>query len=157
MEVLSEQNIGWYEISNWSKPGYESKHNLSYWRGINVIALGCAAHGHTNQQRWATPRDIDRYVSRFSEDISKRNFDDLFAVIAPNKTIGIDLESFALKLRTRNGIAWPKESFDEKLEKFIEDDFCQYDENNKSIFLTLKGRLLAHSITIELFESYPGA
>jgi putative oxygen-independent coproporphyrinogen III oxidase len=153
-KVLGEQNYNWYEISNWAKPGFESKHNLSYWRGIDVIALGCAAHGHTNKQRWATPRDIDRYVERFSIDISKSNFEDIYAVIVPNKTIGIDLESFALKLRTRTGIVWPKDKFDDNLQKFIENEFCQYDEETNSIYLTLKGRLLAHSITIELFESY---
>ena len=152
--VLKQHGYEWYEISNWSKPGLESKHNLSYWRGIDVIALGCAAHGHTHKKRWATPRDIDRYVSRFSENISNINFDDLFAVIVPNKTIGLDLETFALKLRTRNGVTWPEDKLDSNTQKFIENEFCQYDKETKSIFLTLKGRLLAHSVTLELFESY---
>lgn len=152
--VLSEHGYKWYEISNWSKPGHESLHNLSYWRGIDVIALGCAAHGHTNKQRWATPRDIDRYVERFESSLSSNKFEDLFSVIVPNKTIGMDLESFALKLRTREGIYWPDESFDSKLNRFIDDGFCEYDEATKSIFLSLKGRLLAHSVTLELFESY---
>lgn len=152
--ILSENGFKWYEISNWSKPGHESLHNLSYWRGIDVIALGCAAHGHTNKHRWATPRDIDRYVERFEGPLSDSAFEDLFAVIPANKTIGIDLESFALKLRTREGIFWPDDDFDSNIEKFIKDGFCEYDQSTKSIFLSLKGRLLAHSVTLELFESY---
>ena len=153
-EVLKEYGYNWYEISNWSKPGHESKHNLSYWRGIDVIALGCAAHGHTDNIRWATPRDIDRYVERFNHDVSTEKFEDLFAVIVPNKTVGIDLETFALKLRTRNGIEWPKSKHDSNVEKFIEEGFCHFDPQSESIYLTLIGRLLAHGVTLELFESY---
>lgn len=153
-KILSENSYNFYEISNWSKPGNESKHNLSYWRGIDVIALGCAAHGHTNLKRWATPRDIERYIDRFSKDLSTMSFEELFTVIAPNKAIGIDLESFALKMRTRIGVQWPKDNFDKHVQKFIDEGFCIYDEESKSVYLSVKGRLLAHSISIELFESY---
>ena len=153
--VLSENGFDWYEISNWSLPGYESKHNLSYWRGIDVIGLGCAAHGFTNENRIATPRDIERYMKRFYDtNLNNKKIQELFTIIHPVETISKKMENFALKLRTRSGVAWQKNEFSDVLKMLIENGFCQYDNEKSIIYLTLKGRLMAHSITIELYESY---
>ena len=153
-KLLSENGYSWYEISNWSKPGYESKHNLSYWRGVDVIALGCASHGYTNSQRVATPRDINRYIAKFSGDISNSKFDELFTLIKENDNIDSKMENFALKLRTKQGIFWPSADLIASVVSLINEGFCEYDSESSIISLTLKGRLLAHSITLSLYESY---
>jgi oxygen-independent coproporphyrinogen-3 oxidase len=53
-----------YEVSNWSKPGFESRHNLAYWRCRSVYGAGAGAHsyatdGHTARRTWnvAKPRE----------------------------------------------------------------------------------------------------
>ncbi|MCL2884407.1 MAG: coproporphyrinogen III oxidase family protein [Oscillospiraceae bacterium] len=51
-----------YEISNFSVPGAESRHNLKYWRGEDVLAIGPAAHGFTRGVRWAYPRDLEYFL-----------------------------------------------------------------------------------------------
>src|SRR5215467_80773 len=52
-----------YEISNWAKPGFESKHNLKYWRREPYLGLGAGAHSFLGQQRWANAHDAAAYVS----------------------------------------------------------------------------------------------
>lgn len=154
-KILSENGYQWYEISNWSLPGFESKHNLSYWRGIDVIALGCAAHGFTNSNRIATPRDIERYISKLNSlDILKMKFDDLFTPILENENVSAGLENFALKLRTRKGVYWPEKKLNSHVKEMIDEGFCYYDSKSSTLNLTLNGRLLAHSISLSLFESY---
>ena len=52
-----------YEISNWSKPGYASKHNLKYWRREPYIGFGAGAHSFSGHQRWSNLHDAAAYVS----------------------------------------------------------------------------------------------
>ncbi|HKW32575.1 MAG TPA: radical SAM family heme chaperone HemW [Candidatus Acidoferrum sp.] len=52
-----------YEISNWAKPGFESKHNLKYWRREPYLGFGAGAHSFSGMQRWANAHDAATYVS----------------------------------------------------------------------------------------------
>src|SRR6266478_1131152 len=52
-----------YEISNWAKPGFESKHNLKYWRGEAYLGFGAGAHSFSGTERWANAHDAAAYVS----------------------------------------------------------------------------------------------
>jgi oxygen-independent coproporphyrinogen III oxidase len=52
-----------YEISNWAKPGFESKHNLKYWRREAYLGFGAGAHSFSGMQRWANAHDAAAYVS----------------------------------------------------------------------------------------------
>jgi oxygen-independent coproporphyrinogen-3 oxidase len=51
-----------YEISNWAKPGFESKHNLKYWRREAYLGFGAGAHSFSGRQRWANAHDAAAYV-----------------------------------------------------------------------------------------------
>jgi oxygen-independent coproporphyrinogen-3 oxidase len=52
-----------YEISNWAKPGFKSKHNLKYWRREPYLGFGAGAHSFSGTQRWANAHDAVAYVS----------------------------------------------------------------------------------------------
>jgi oxygen-independent coproporphyrinogen-3 oxidase len=52
-----------YEISNWGKPGFESRHNLKYWRREPYLGLGAGAHSFCGTYRWANAHDAAAYVS----------------------------------------------------------------------------------------------
>ena len=52
-----------YEISNWAKPGFESKHNLKYWRREVYLGFGAGAHSFSGTERWANAHDAAAYVS----------------------------------------------------------------------------------------------
>ncbi len=52
-----------YEISNWAKPGFASKHNLKYWRREPYLGFGAGAHSFSGKQRWANVHDAAAYVA----------------------------------------------------------------------------------------------
>lgn len=45
-ELLSAAGLQWYEVSNWARQGFESRHNLGYWRNVDWAGLGPGAHSH---------------------------------------------------------------------------------------------------------------
>ncbi len=51
-----------YEISNFAKPGHESKHNFNYWRGGSYAGLGCAASSHLRGVRSRNSSDLGAYL-----------------------------------------------------------------------------------------------
>jgi putative oxygen-independent coproporphyrinogen III oxidase len=52
-----------YEISNWAKPGFESRHNLKYWRREAYLGFGAGAHSFSGTERWANAHDAADYVN----------------------------------------------------------------------------------------------
>ena len=62
-ERLGAAGYGWYEISNWARPGQECRHNLLYWSGGEYLAIGCAAHGHLDGRRFWNHRTPERYLA----------------------------------------------------------------------------------------------
>jgi oxygen-independent coproporphyrinogen-3 oxidase len=61
-ERLGAAGYHHYEISNWAKPAYESKHNLKYWRREPYLGFGAGAHSFSGTERWANPHDAAAYV-----------------------------------------------------------------------------------------------
>ena len=45
-DMLSQAGLNWYEISNWARPGQESRHNLGYWHNVDWAGIGPGAHSH---------------------------------------------------------------------------------------------------------------
>ena len=67
-ERLSAAGLGWYEISNWAKPGHASRHNLGYWRGEPWEAAGPGAHAFDGvTRRWNAAR-LDGYLAALLPD-----------------------------------------------------------------------------------------
>ena len=62
-QVLRAAGYRHYEISNWAKPGYESKHNLKYWRREPYLGFGAGAHSFLGTERWANAHDAAAYVT----------------------------------------------------------------------------------------------
>ncbi|MHB8501026.1 MAG: radical SAM family heme chaperone HemW [Candidatus Acidiferrales bacterium] len=61
-EFLGAAGYHHYEISNWAKPGFESKHNLKYWRREPYLGFGAGAHSFSGTERWANAHDAAEYV-----------------------------------------------------------------------------------------------
>jgi oxygen-independent coproporphyrinogen-3 oxidase len=62
-EFLAGMGYHHYEISNWAKPGFESRHNLKYWRRQPYLGFGAGAHSFSGTERWANAHDAAAYVS----------------------------------------------------------------------------------------------
>jgi oxygen-independent coproporphyrinogen-3 oxidase len=62
-DTLGRKGYHHYEISNWAKPGIESRHNLKYWRREPYLGFGAGAHSFSGTERWANAHDAAAYVS----------------------------------------------------------------------------------------------
>lgn len=61
-EILGDAGLDRYEVSNWARPGHESRHNLVYWRGGDWLGIGAGAHGHWQGRRTWQVRAPQRWV-----------------------------------------------------------------------------------------------
>jgi len=57
-----------YEISNWARPGFESRHNLKYWTDAPYWAFGVSAAGYDGRKRWSNTRNIHEYLTKIESD-----------------------------------------------------------------------------------------
>ena len=67
---LASQGYVGYEISNWAKPGFESRHNVTYWENLPYLGVGPGAHSYLGGHRFAihtSPRDYIRRVARWAK------------------------------------------------------------------------------------------
>lgn len=79
-ERLSAASLQWYEISNWSRPGYESRHNLGYWHNVDWAGIGPGAHSHYALHTAGTggddcfgPSDSDNIYGGFRRTVVPEN------------------------------------------------------------------------------------
>ena len=93
-----------YEISNYAKPGFEAKHNLSCWRGEDYLGLGPAASSRVGLKRWTNQPSIEQYVEalaaghlppRDEETVSPDTDAAERLVFAFRLAEGVDLETYA--------------------------------------------------------------
>ena len=151
-EFLETGDYSAYEISNFSKPGFECEHNLHYWRIHPYLAFGPSAHGFDGQNRWNNSRSLDHYLKQIEKGVTP---------ISNNETLNnIELfnEMIGFGLRMREGINLnqiPKElidSFQRKIfHTFKKWNGCVLMENNR-VHLTKSGMAFADSIAIDLIN-----
>ena len=65
---LAEAGYQQYEISNWSLPGRQCRHNLTYWRNGEWLGLGPGAHSHFDGKRFAVVKSPQRYIKAMAAD-----------------------------------------------------------------------------------------
>lgn len=143
VEMLETLGYKQYEISNFSKPGFESRHNINYWKCGEYIGIGPSAHSFFEGKRFY----YNRSINDFAQD--KIHFD----------CLGGDKEEFImLSLRLKDGL-----NFEEYKQKYKEDFSCDklqvikkysklgYMEiKNQSCSFTPKGFLVSNTIISEL-------
>ena len=98
-EILAKYGYNKYEISNFSKEGRESRHNLKYWNCENYLGFGPAAHSYFDGVRFAHSHDIDAYIGGKNtiiepECIEKGEAMNEYAMLGMRLSRGIDLEGF---------------------------------------------------------------
>jgi oxygen-independent coproporphyrinogen-3 oxidase len=64
---LSDAGLDWYEVSNWSRPGGECRHNLGYWDGGEWWGAGPGAHGYVGTTRWWNVKHPNAYAQSLAE------------------------------------------------------------------------------------------
>ena len=98
---LESNGFNHYEISNFCKPSYESRHNLVYWNNMNYYGFGCGASGYVSNVRYDNTRSLNKYISgdfRLNEDVLDRNaiLENEF-ILGLRKISGINICDFSKK------------------------------------------------------------
>lgn len=148
-KMLTDAGYCHYEISNYAKDGYESKHNLKYWRDEEYIGVGLAAHSYLDGKRYFNTDSFDEYFDGFGVKYRQEE----------NKSRGLDKFEYAmLALRLSEGISLPEyealfgEKFaagkEELLKKYISMGFMKISDDRLSF--TGKGFYVSNTILAEL-------
>lgn len=98
-DLLSKNGYGHYEISNFSKPGFESKHNCKYWRCEEYLGLGLGASSYINGVRYANARRFEDYFDGYkraeSEKLSQDDMMSEFIILGLRMLkSGVDITEF---------------------------------------------------------------
>ena len=77
IDKLTAAGYEHYEISNFAKPGYRSRHNSSYWQDIPYIGLGAAAHSYDGKRRSWNVNDINKYIENIERGERPSEYEDI--------------------------------------------------------------------------------
>lgn len=148
VDTATRHGYDQYEISNWSRPGNESRHNLKYWTGAPYWAFGISAAGYDGQSRWVNTRNIHDYLTRIERGESP--------VVEENLLTDEDRQSEAifLRLRLREGVdleahqsAYGVEiatRYEEELARLSEAGLIELDES--TLRISRAGKVLANEV-----------
>ncbi len=151
MDVLSDKGYEHYEISNFSKPGFNSQHNSSYWKGVSYLGIGPGAHSFNGSSRQFNVRNNAIYTRALAKDeipfekevLTRENKINEYIMTSLRTSRGCDLNVL-------------KKVFDDDLllrcGKYLA--FIQIEQlaviNGSLVRLTRKGKLLADKIAEDL-------
>lgn len=96
-EYLAGRGFSQYEVSNFARPGRESRHNRGYWAGEEYLGFGPSAVSTMDSRRWTAPSGLDRYAAFVSGTAGADTEERLSETIARRERI-------MLALRTREGL-----------------------------------------------------
>ncbi|MCY9373011.1 radical SAM family heme chaperone HemW [Bacillus haynesii] len=154
MRKMEEAGIGQYEISNYAKKGYESKHNLTYWNNEEYFGFGAGAHGYINGKRTVNAGPVKHYIDLIEQSgfpykekhmVTKNEQIEEEMFLGLRKTAGIDKECFFEKYGRSVDYLFPK-----VLHSLEETGLIV--NTNKNVFLTHNGKLLGN----EVFQAFLG-
>lgn len=135
-----------YEISNFSKIGYESKHNINCWEQKQYVGFGVSAHSYVNGCRYSNTCNLEEYLNKNSKDIKviheKQMQNDMkkeYMLLGLRKIDGVCISKFKEKFGEN-----PIYLFRKELQKLVEDELIIIDLDN--IKLTTKGLDLANLV-----------
>ena len=143
-QMCEKAGLTWYELSNWSKPGHECRHNIAYWENKNWWGLGPGAHSHIDSQRFWNLKHPTTYKQKlFAGESPILDSEQLTAE-------QIKDEAILLGIRMRDGLKIqllePHQL--EVLAIYRENGFVQLHDDR--VLLTPAGRLIADRIVREI-------
>lgn len=141
---LSAAGLTWYEVSNWSRPGGECRHNLGYWAGGQWWGAGPGAHGFVGTTRWWNVKHPNAYAAKLAPEEGAPALP-----VAGFEQLGPDAlhtEDVMLRTRLRQGL--PLELLGaaerERATAVVADGLLVCDGDR--LVLTPRGRLLADAV-----------
>ncbi|MBH54622.1 MAG: coproporphyrinogen III oxidase [Opitutaceae bacterium] len=152
-KLLSDSGYQHYEISNFSKLGFECIHNLNTWRMKEWIGVGPSAASQYQNFRYRNPADINDWLAKVdAEMVNREDVEQL----SPQSLLQ---DAIIFGLRLGKGISVEElkgrfgnpevDAFLSFLNSLVEEDLAHI-QNGDRVYLTLKGKLLADRIAVEM-------
>jgi putative oxygen-independent coproporphyrinogen III oxidase len=141
---LSAAGFDWYEVSNWSRPGGECRHNIGYWDGGEWWGAGPGAHGYVGSTRWWNVKHPNAYAQSLADGLLPvADFERLDATT-------MHTEDVMLRVRLRGGlpVAVLSDAERGRAQTVVSDGLMTLDADR--LVLTDRGRLLADAVVREL-------
>lgn len=138
-ELLAEAGMVDYEISNFARPGFESRHNLAYWQGADYLGLGPSACSTLGEGRWKNVPDTEAYIARIGRGQSVREEHEVMDPATRTR------ERVMFGLRMREGIEAGLVAEFAKQVRDLESDGLVLREADR-LRLTPRGKLVADSV-----------
>lgn len=138
---LPQRGYSRYEISNFARPGFTSRHNLAYWQDKSYIGFGCAAHSYYNFHRLYNTYNVYEYIKTCNNSLlpihEEEKFDithwmEEFCFLALRTTVGIDKKKFTTNFHKDIHMV-----YDRVIAKLIAKKLLE--ETDSHIFLTALG------------------
>ena len=146
-EALMAAGLDWYEVSNWSRPGGECRHNIAYWRSDDWWGIGPGAHSHVDGVRWWNAKHPRTYADALASGATPE---------AGREVLTDDdkrVERVMLALRMREGLAASEVSDEGWLDRTVDAGLIDGASlGDGRIVLTGRGRLLADRLVRDLME-----
>ena len=141
--TLENKGYNHYEISNFSKKGYESKHNMNCWEQKEYIGFGLNAHSYLDGVRFSNTEILEEYLNNYKKTIhEKQTIEDMkkeYMLLGLRKIEGVSIQKFEEKF-----VENPIFLFRNELNKLVEQDLVEVDGD--IIRLTNKGLDLANLV-----------
>ncbi len=149
IDILEQNAFSQYEISNFSKNGMESRHNLKYWRCEEYLGFGASAHSFFDNRRYYNENSVQKYIeskgtNSITTDDNAGGIDE-FVMLGLRLSEGIDLD----KIKASNGVDFEK--FMLSANRFCEGGFAKILDHRLS--LEKNGYLLSNHIIASLLEN----
>ena len=146
-ELFEAAGFSWYELSNWSKPGGQCRHNIAYWDGSFWWGVGAGAHSYFKGKRWWNVKHPGSYQERISLGQSPESCHE---ILTPGNLLD---EFIMLQMRRREGIMHSRLNSSQlsKAEDFLCSGFLDTASwSDLRLVLNRNGRLIADRIVREL-------
>ena len=143
IELLAEKGFRQYEISNFARSGFESRHNLKYWKLGDYLGIGPAAHSFMNGRRFYYGRSMEDFYDNKIIDDGEGGTAEEYIMLRLRLAEGLDLGKYKEAFGD-----YPRKDFLNKVESFCKTGLM-IREGDK-ITLTSKGFLVSNSIISEL-------
>jgi oxygen-independent coproporphyrinogen-3 oxidase len=148
--ILSKNGYEAYEVSNFSKPGFECIHNLHYWNIEPYLAFGPSAHGYDGKYRWNNARSLDQYIERVMSGNSPMSMKEEITLLDHiNEKIG-----FGMRMIKGIDLDMIPNEFQKKFKnniKIIEQRYPDHIQvSDKNFTFTQKGMLFADQLIPEI-------
>lgn len=145
---LEDKGYIHYEISNFAKKGYESKHNINCWKQEEYIGIGAAAHSYIEDKRFSNAESIEKYIQDkmenriLQEEQSEEKKKKEYMMLGLRMLEGVSIFEFKRKF-----VENPIYLYRKELEKLVEEELIEIDLD--SIKLTSKGLDFANLVSEE--------